>query len=77
MIIEKNIQVDNIEKISQEYKNLKDNKTLSGLVLKLWSNEKMIRTFPNMKIEDQDKNVIYIDSLLPEIQPYYVKIFNK
>ena len=77
MVIEKNIQVDDIEKVSEEYKNLKYNKTLNGIVLKFWNDEKMIRTFPNMKIEDKYKNVIYIDNLLPEIKPYYFKIFNK
>lgn len=42
-----------------------------------WDDEKMIRTFPNMKIEDVDGNIIYLDSLLPEIQPYYMKIYEK
>ncbi len=42
-----------------------------------WDDEKMIRTFPNMKIEDVNDNIIYLDSLLPEIQPYYMKIYEK
>ena len=37
----------------------------------------MIKTFPNIKIEDKDHNIIYLDSLLPEIQPYYKKVFDK
>ena len=37
----------------------------------------MIRTFPNMKIEDKEGNDVYLDSLLPDIQAYYLKIFNK
>ena len=37
----------------------------------------MIRTFPNLKVQDVNGNIIYLDSLLPEIQPYYYKIFDK
>ena len=33
----------------------------------------MIRTFPNLKINDKDRNIIYMDSLL-DIQPYYLKV---
>ena len=37
----------------------------------------MIRTFPNIKINDKDGNIIYIDSLLKDIQPYYTKVHVK
>jgi len=33
----------------------------------------MIRTFPNLKTVDKDGNILYFDSLLPDIQPYYYK----
>ena len=33
----------------------------------------MIKTFPNLKINDVDGNIIYMDSLL-DIQPYYLKV---
>ena len=34
----------------------------------------MIRTFPNLKVKDADGNIVYMDSLLKEIQPYYIKV---
>ena len=37
----------------------------------------MIRTFPNIKVEDKNGKIIYIDSLLKDIKPYYFKVFNK
>ena len=33
----------------------------------------MIKTFPNLKVQDIEGNIIYIDSLLNDIQPYYYK----
>ena len=77
MIIEKNIEVDNIEKVLVEYDSIYNNEILSKIILKFWNDRKMIRTFPNMKIEDKEGNDVYLDSLLPDIQAYYLKIFNK
>ena len=50
---------------------------LNTITNKLFSNEKMIKTFPNLKIKDKNENTIYIDSLLKDIKPYYLKIFEK
>ena len=33
----------------------------------------MIKTFPNLKIQEVDNRIVYFDSLLPNIQPYYYK----
>ena len=77
MIVEKNIEVDNIEKVLVEYDNIYNNEILSKIIFKFWNDKKMIRTFPNMKIEDKEGNEVYLDSLLPDIQAYYLKIFNK
>ena len=77
MIVENNIEVNDINKRYVDYEKLKSNPIITGVIEKLWNNEKMIKTFPNIKVEDKNNNVIYIDSLLPDIQPYYLKIFDK
>jgi uncharacterized membrane protein len=77
MIVEKGIEVDDKQEINAKYEKTYNNRTLSNFIDTFWNDKKMIRTFPNMKIEDKNHNVIYLDSLLPEIQPYYKKIFEK
>lgn len=77
MIVEKGIEVENKQDILQKYENTYNNKFISDVINKLWNDKKMIRTFPNMKIEDMNHKVIYLDSLLPDIQPYYLKVFDK
>lgn len=77
MVVEKNIKVDNIEKVLEEYDNIYNNEILSKIIFKFWNDKKMIKTFPNMKIEDSKGNDVYFDSLLPYIQAYYLKIFSK
>ena len=37
----------------------------------------MIRTFPNLKIQDKDGKIIYFNTLVPNVEPYYVKIYDK
>ncbi len=77
MAVENNIEIRNYNKVVEKYQKTYNNDMLSKLILTLWNDKKMIRTFPNLKIEDINHNVIYIDSLLPEIQPYYIKVFEK
>ena len=50
---------------------------MSEFIHKYFSDEKLLRTFPNLKIQDVDGNIIYVDSLLPDIQPYYLKVHDK
>ena len=77
MIVEKRIEVENKHDVIKSYEKTYNNQVLCDFINTFWNDKKMIRTFPNMKIEDVNNNIIYIDSLLPEIQPYYLKVFDK
>lgn len=77
MVIENDINVENLEEYKKEYERTYNNKITSDVINRFWNNKKMIKTFPNIKIEDIEGNIIYLNSLLPEIQPYYIKIFDK
>ena len=73
MITQNDLNVPNKEIVMQKYEDIYNNEKLSNFIYKYWGDRKMIRTFPNIKIEDVDGNMIYIDSLLKDIQPYYFK----
>ena len=77
MEVEHDLNVENKDQIISLYHNIYDNEKLSNFINKYFSNKKMIRTFPNLKIQDQDGNIIYMDSLLPDIQPSYIKVHDK
>ena len=77
MIIEYHIEVEDREDVLEDYNRTYGNDALDRIIRTLWSDKKMIKTFPNIKIEDKSGNTIYLDSLLPDIQPYYLKIFDK
>lgn len=74
MVAQNDLNVDNKEIVMQKYDKIYSNEKLSNFIYKYWGDRKMIRTFPNLKIEDVEGNIIYIDSLLKDIQTYYLKI---
>ena len=74
MVIKNEIEMKDKNRRKEDYKKLQEKQFLRNQIEKYWSDEKMIKTFPNMKIEDIDHNIIYLDSLLPEIKPYYKKL---
>ena len=77
MVIKNDIETEDLGRRKEDYKKLEESKYLTKFINAHWNDKKMIRTFPNMKIEDKDNNIIYLNSLLPDIQPYYKKIFEK
>lgn len=77
MVIKNNIEIKDRERRERDYQKIEEDEYLTKFINTYWDDKKMIRTFPNMKIEDNSGNIIYLDSLLPNIQPYYQKIFEK
>ena len=54
-----------------------DNKFIAYLSETAFTNKKVLMTFPNIKFEDNDGNIIWVKDILTDIQPYYWKISNK
>lgn len=77
MIYTNDIQVPNREKIDSQYVSIYEkNENLSKFIYSFWDNRKMIKTFPNIKVQDVDGNILYMDNYL-DVQPYYMKLFTK
>lgn len=73
MVVENDIDVTNKELVIEQYDKIYGNENLSKFIYQFWGDKKMIKTFPNLKINDKNGNIVYIDSLL-DIQPYYFKV---
>ena len=76
MIHENDIQIDEQEKevVAKLYEDIYTDENKAEFINKFWGNKKMIRTFPNLKVEDKNGNMVYFDIFLKEIQPYYLKV---
>lgn len=77
MIVKYNIDVENKEAIIQKYEKIYGNEQLSNFIYKIWGDERIIKTYPNIKVQDKNGKQIYLDMYLKNIQPYFIKFFDK
>lgn len=68
------LDVPNKQQATYLYEQIYGNERLAKFIYKYWGDEKMIKTFPNLKIENSDGETIYINKLLPNIKPYYFRV---
>ena len=72
IVYDNNLNVANKQYIDEQYEKIyvKDTKQ-KEFILKYFDDEKMIKTFPNIKIEDVDKNILFYRKYVKDIKPYY------
>ena len=67
------IYKSNKEKYINSYERVLEMENTAELANKVFSDKKMLRTFPNLKLKAQDGELIYMSSIYTYIQPYYYK----
>ena len=70
---ENNIEVSHQEYVDKAYENIYNNEFKVKIINKFFNNEKMLKTFPRITVEDINGNIIYVKDLYPEIKTYYYK----
>ena len=72
IVYDNNLNIANKQYIDEQYEKIyvKDTKQ-KEYILKYFGDEKMIKTFPNIKIEDVDGNILFYRSYVKGIKPYY------
>ena len=72
IVHDNNLNVANKQYIDEQYEKIyvKDTKQ-KEFILKYFDDEKMIKTFPNIKIEEVDKNLLFYRKYVKGIKPYY------
>ncbi len=71
-----NIESDLKARYVEHYEKVYGNPALKDFILKAWGNDFMIKTFPNIKINDAEGNVIFLNTYYPDIQNYYFKVYD-
>jgi len=69
------LNIKNAEEYKQSYEESYSKEWIRHITKTYFSDKKMLRTFPNLKITATNGEIIYVDSLFPDIQPYYIKLF--
>lgn len=73
MSVENDLNIKDKEKVTEQYMKIYGDKEKAKFIYKFWGNEKMLMTYPNVTIQLEDGNVVYVKNLLPEIKPYIYK----
>ena len=69
------LDIQGVDEYLRDYEELYANPEVKKFVDTHFSDEKMLLTFPNIKVTKKDGNVIWICDILKHIQPYYIKVF--
>ena len=72
IVYNNNLNVANKQYIDEQYEKIyiKDIKQ-KEFIMKYFDDEKMIKTFPNIKIEDANGNILFYRAYVKDIKPYY------
>ena len=72
IIHENNLNVSNKQLMDTLYEKIYVNdQKQKDFIYKFFDDEKMIKTFPNIKIEDVDGNILFFRDYVKDIKPYY------
>ncbi len=72
-IKENNIEVKHAEYVDKEYEKIYNNEFKVKIINKFWNNEKMLKTFPRLTVENANGQLISVRVLYPDIKTYYIK----
>ncbi len=70
-----NLDIQGVEDYIEEYTSLYEQPKVKEFVDKYFSDEKILKTLPNIKVTQKDGKIVWICDILKDIQPYYVRIF--
>lgn len=70
---EYDLKVSNKQEIEEAYDNIYKNESINKFIMNWVDDRKMIKTFPNLKTQDENGNMIYFDMYVGNIKPYYYK----
>ena len=77
MVAEYDLNVNNKDSIIDINNNLNKSNFHKTIVKLFFNNNKMIKIYPNLKVEQLDGTMVYFKDLLPDIKPYYFKFSNQ
>lgn len=72
-IKENNIEVKNQEYVNKAYDRIYNNELKVKIINRFLNDEKMLKTFPRLTVEDINGNIIFVRDFYPDIQTYYYK----
>lgn len=69
------LDIQGVDRYLATYTELYEKPNVKKFVDTYFSDEKIMKTFPNIKVTKKDGTIIWICDILKDIQPYYFRIF--
>lgn len=73
MVANYNLNIQNKEKIYSFNNKINESTFKRNLINTIFKDEIMLKTYPNLKVQQVDGSIVYFKDLLPNIKPYYFK----
>ena len=70
MIAEHDLNVAHKDIIIEINDRISNNTSRMNFINTFFSNNKMVKTYPNLKVQQLDGSIVYFKDLLPDIKPY-------
>jgi len=70
------LDIQGVDDYIEEYTALYEQPEVKQIIDTYFSDEKILKTFPNIKVIKKDGNIIWVCDILKDIQPYYVRVFS-
>ena len=71
---ENDLNIENKLKIQENYTKLVSKSKLGNFIDAHYNNKFMLKTYPNLIIEDKDSNLIYVNNILKDFDSYYYRL---
>jgi len=71
--VENNLDIENKQSTIEKYNKIYTKEGLVKFIERFWSDEKMIKTYPKLKITLENSEIVYVQEFFKNIQPYYYK----
>lgn len=69
--IQNNLNIKDKSYALEKYTEIENNENILGFINNYYDDEKMIKTYPNIMIEDSNNNIVYVDSLFDGYKKFY------
>lgn len=76
LVMNKDIELKDVNKYTIQNPTRYDNEFMVYMADNIFTDEKIVKTFPNIKLLDKEGNIIWVKDILKDIQPYYIRVFD-
>ena len=72
--VENNLEITNKNQVQNKYAKIQENESFAGFINQYYDNEKILKNYPNMMIEQKNKSSVYVESFVEDVKPYYYRL---